>query len=431
MEFVSYLVRRLKPAAVILLLLPAACYLLLVEPAFAQDALPPDTINTIIEEARSNNPEIQAMRQNVKAKEARARAEGILDDPSLRVEMMDLSKENPFPTPGNAMQTRYEISQMLPYPGKLSLQKRMALLEVLMAAAELKAKEIEIITMLKEAYYEYLFIDESIKVAKEIKGLISNMARIAEIKYATGEVAQQDVIKAQVELTMLINEIIVLEAEKEIVQAEIKGLLSRAQDTPLLEPEGMPEKKVDIKIGELIDKALEVSPDLQMMRYEIEVKGLEVELAKKNYYPDFMVGIAPIQREGRFDAWDAMFQVNVPIWRTKYDNQVGAAVNTVEALKSKLRGEENIKAAEVKEGAIKVETADKIRMLYETSLIPQVELSFDSALKNYQTGKVDFLTLIDTERILKKTRIEHLDTVITYYKRVASLERVVGEELLK
>ena len=429
MEFVSYLVRRLKPAAVILLLLPAACYLLLVEPAFAQDALPPDTINTIIEEARSNNPEIQAMRQNVKAKEARARAEGILDDPSLRVEMMDLSKENPFPTPGNAMQTRYEISQMLPYPGKLSLQKRMALLEVLMETAELKAKEIEIITMLKEAYYEYLFIDESIKVAKEIKGLISNMARIAEIKYATGEVAQQDVIKAQVELTMLINEIIVLEAEKEIVQAEIKGLLSRAQDTPLLEPEGMPEKKVDIKIGELIDKALEVSPDLQMMRYEIEVKGLEVELAKKNYYPDFMVGIAPIQREGRFDAWDAMFQVNVPIWRTKYDNQVGAAVNTVESLKSKLRGEENIKAAEVKEGAIKVETADKIRMLYETSLIPQVELSFDSALKNYQTGKVDFLTLIDTERILKKTRIEHLDTVITYYKKVASLERVVGEEL--
>ena len=429
MEFVSYLVRRLKPAAVIILLLPAACYLLLVEPAFAQDALPPDTINTIIEEARSNNPEIQAMRQNVKAKEARARAEGILDDPSLRVEMMDLSKENPFPTPGNAIQTRYEISQMLPYPGKLSLQKRMALLEVLMETAELKAKEIEIITMLKEAYYEYLFIDESIKVAKEIKGLISNMARIAEIKYATGEVAQQDVIKAQVELTMLINEIIVLEAEKEIVQAEIKGLLSRAQDTPLLEPEGMPEKKVDIKIGELIDKALEVSPDLQMMRYEIEVKGLEVELAKKNYYPDFMVGIAPIQREGRFDAWDAMFQVNVPIWRTKYDNQVGAAVNTVESLKSKLRGEENIKAAEVKEGAIKVETADKIRMLYETSLIPQVELSFDSALKNYQTGKVDFLTLIDTERILKKTRIEHLDTVITYYKKVASLERVVGEEL--
>ncbi|MBI5756776.1 MAG: TolC family protein [Nitrospirae bacterium] len=420
----------LKPAATFLLFL-TSYFLLLTSniPASAQDALSPDTINTIIEEARNNNPEIQAMRQNVKAKEVRARAEGILDDPSLRVEMMDLSKENPFPAPGNAMQTRYEISQMLPYPGKLSLQKRMALLEVLMAAAELKAKEIEIITMLKEAYYEYLFINESIRVANEIKGLISNMARIAEIKYATGEVAQQDVIKAQVELTMLINEIIVLEAEKEVVQAEIKGLLSRAQDTPLLEPAGMPEKKPAINSGDLINKAIEVNPALQIMRYEIEVKGLEVELAKKNYYPDFMLGIAPIQREGRFDAWDAMFQVNIPIWRTKYDNQVGAAVNTVEAFKSKLRGEENIKAAEVKEGAIKVETADKIRQLYETSLLPQTELSFNSALKNYQTGRVDFLTLIDTERVLKKTKIEHLDTVITYYKRVASLERVVGEEL--
>ncbi|MEK6714131.1 MAG: TolC family protein, partial [Nitrospirota bacterium] len=171
--------------------------------AVAQDTL---TLKRAIEEAKLNNPAIQALRQNVKAKEARARAEGILDDPTIRIEMMDLSKENPFPTPGNAMQTRYEISQMFPYPGKLSLEKRMALLEVLMTDSEVKVKELETIAMVKEAFYEYMLLEISIKTLEELKGLLSNMIRIAETKYAIGDVSQQDVIKAQVELTMLLSE---------------------------------------------------------------------------------------------------------------------------------------------------------------------------------------------------------------------------------
>lgn len=420
----------LLPTSYFLLLnlLFAACCLL-PGSAFAQETL---SLKDIVAEARSNNPEIQAMRQNVKAKEARVKAEGILDDPTLKIEMEDLSKDHPLNlSPGNAMLTRYTISQMFPYPGKLSLQRRVALTEVLMAEAELKAKELDIATMVKEAYYEHLFISESIKIVKEIKELLSNMTRIAEIKYATGEVAQQDVIKAQVEVTMLINEIINLEAKREVIRAEIKALLNRPQEAPLLEPTEITKKRMDIKMDELVGTALEINPDLQRMRYEIEANQSGVELARKNYYPDFMVGVAPIQREGRFDAWDAMFQINIPIWRTKYANQVGEAKNMVDGLKSKLKAEENIKTAEVKEGAIKVETADKIRLLYETSLLPQAELSFDSALKNYQTGKVDFLTLLDTERALKKTRIEYIDSLVTYYKRVASLERAVGKDLLE
>ena len=148
--------------------------------------------------------------------------------------MMDLSKENPFPTPGNAMQTRYEISQMFPYPGKLSLEKRMALLEVLMTDSEVKVKELETIAMVKEAFYEYMLLEISIKTLEELKGLLSNMFRIAETKYAIGDVSQQDVIKAQVELTMLLNEVIELEAEKNVVQTEMKSILNRPQDDSTL-----------------------------------------------------------------------------------------------------------------------------------------------------------------------------------------------------
>jgi len=397
-------------------------------PAFAQETL---SLRGIIEEAKNNNLELQALRRNIKAKEAKARAEGVLDDPSFRIEMEDLSRDNPFPSPGNAMQTKYGISQMFPYPGKRSLQKDIALKEILMAGVEVRIRELEIVTMVKEAYYDDLLMSESIKIVKEIKGLLSNMTEIATIKYATGQASQQDVIKAQVESTMLINEITELEAEREVVQAGLKALLNRSQEAPLSDPPAILGKKADIKVEELTEKALEIHPALQKMRYEIEANQIGVELARKNYYPDFMVDLAPIQRDGRFDAWDAMFQINIPIWQSKYDSQVTEAQSTVEAGQYKLKAEENIRSAEVKEGVVKVESADKIRTLYETSLLPQVELSFDSALKNYQTGKIDFLTLLDTERVLRKTRIDYIGVLVTYYKRIASLEGVVGEEILE
>jgi len=301
-----------------------------------------------------------------------------------------------------------------------------------MSEAEVRAKELETITMVKEAFYEYLLLDESIKTLEELKGLLSNMIRIAETKYAIGDVSQQDVIKAQVELTMLLSEVIELEAEKNVVQTEMKSILNRPQDdnTLFTSLEELPKERVKLQLGDLTNKALEVNPILKIMRYEAEVKKIEVELARKNYYPDFMLGIAPIQRDGRFDAWDAMFQINIPVWRVKYNNQVEEGLNMADAIRSKLKAEENMINAKVKEGVVKAETADKIRTLYETSLLPQAELSFESALKNYQSGKVNFLMLLDTERLLKKTKIDYIGAVITYYKRLVSLERVVGEELL-
>src|SRR4030067_2762637 len=156
----------------LLILLPATCYLLPVSFAIAQDSL---SIKQIIEEAKLNNPSIQALRQNMKAREAGARAEGVLDDPILKIEMMDLSKDNPVPTPGNAMQTRYPISQMLPYPGKLRLERQIALLEVKMSESEVRSKELETITMVKEAYYEYLLLTASLRTLGDIQRLLSSI----------------------------------------------------------------------------------------------------------------------------------------------------------------------------------------------------------------------------------------------------------------
>jgi len=405
------------------LLLTAYC--LLSSVAFAQETI---TLSSLIDEARRNNPEILAYQKRVKAKEHRAKVEGALDDPQLKVEVMDIPGDKPFNL-SDSMQTRYTFNQMLPFPGKLSLKQKAAMKEVLMVASEAQNKELEIVAMLKATYFDYAFLVESIKITKEIKEILSQIADIAGARYGANFASQQDVIKSQVELTMLQNELISLEAEKDVVVARINSILNQDTATPLGEPEDIKTYKASIKLDDLITTAIEKAPALKAMEYDIQARDAEIELNKKNYYPDFMVGVAPIQRNGRFDTYDLMFSVNIPLWWGKYDSQVSEARANAEILRTELKAEQNIKTFEVREAVINVAAADRIRTVYETSLLPQADISFQSAMVSYQTGKIDFLSMLDSERALKKTRVEYIKSVIEYRKNVAFLEKAVGGDL--
>lgn len=393
--------------------------------AIAEDIV---TLQSLLEEAKEN-PELKSISELVKANEARAKVEGALEDPNLKIEMEDLSRTHPLNiAPGNTMLTRYTISQAFPFPGKLSLKEKIALKEASASRSEFNAKELEIRSMIKEAYFDYAFLNESIRKTNEIKEIVASMSEIAQSRYSTGQVYQQDVIKLNVESIMITNELITLEAEKELAAAKIKSLVNRAQDSQLGEPAELPKDKVAFNIGELINTALQKNPDIKMIQSGLEANELNVDLAGKNYYPDFMVGVAPIQRDGRFDSYDLMFQINIPIWRGKYNNRSAEARANAESLRLRLASERNIKGLAVKGAAVQVDASERMRTLYETSLLPQVELSFESALNNYSTGRIDLITLLDTERELRKTRIEYLKTILEYRKRIAALERAVGED---
>ncbi|MFZ3092115.1 MAG: TolC family protein [Nitrospirota bacterium] len=384
----------------------------------------------MVEEVRERNPEIRALRNRVKAKEFKAKAEGLLDDPTFKVEIEDIPIERPLNL-GDSMQTRYTLGQMLPFPGKLSLRERIAFKEALMAEAEAREKELEVIGMLKEVYYEYAFIVESIKITREIKDVLENVLRNAEVRYSLGQMSQQDVIKAQMEISILVNDILTLEAEKDVTQARLNALLNRDTPSLLPEPEEIPRERIDMSVEELIKRAIDKNPRLRAMAYEIEAQEAMVSLAARNYYPDLMLGIGLIRREGRFDSWDLMASINIPLWLSKYNNQVREAKANRDVSASRLKAEKNLKTFEVREAVIKVERAERVRRLYETGLLPQAELYFSSTLSGYQTGKVNLLTLLDNERLIKKTKIEYLRSIVDYNKGIASLEKVMGGEIGK
>ncbi|MBI5588205.1 MAG: TolC family protein [Deltaproteobacteria bacterium] len=415
-------------------LAPAIVSLLLFAPHFTAPSMAggPVSLKELLGEARGNNPELKAYGERAEAMEARVSSEGALEDPTFRVELMELSKDRPLDiTPGNASQTKYIFNQSIPFPGKLSLKENIALKEAYAARSEFRSKEQQVSREVKEAYFDYAYLAESIRITEEIKGVLSNMARIAEAKYSTGLASQQDVIKVNVELTSLTNETITLEAEKDVAAARLKSLLNRDQDSPLGEPVGLTREKVKFDTRELMERAARKNPEIRAVEFEAEANEHKAELAKRDYYPDFMVGAGPVEKDGRFESFDVMFQVTIPLWRSKYDSRSREAASNARSLRSRLAAGKNAKGFEVKGAALRVEAADRMRVLYETGLMPQVELSLESALKNYRAGKVDFLTLLDTERELKKTRLDYLKIILDYRKRVAALENAVGEDLLE
>ncbi|MBI5887065.1 MAG: TolC family protein [Deltaproteobacteria bacterium] len=383
----------------------------------------------LIAEAAANNPELLSMRERVRAAEAGARASGNLEDPTLKMEMMDLSSRHAASFgPGNAMETRYMLSQAIPFPGKLSLEEKMASKEAAATRGDLASKTLDIAAFVKEAYFDYAFLDASQRINNEVRELLAEMARIAESRYSTGLAPQQDVIRVHIEESMLTGEGLSIAAGMEAASARLKYILGRQQDSVLdITPE-LPVTRVEFSTSGLIEKAVVNNPAIRSMADSVGAAEAASELSRKAYYPDLMAGAGPVQRDGKFDTYDVMLQINIPIWFGKTSNRSEEASAAAAAMRSRLMAEQNIRALEVKQAAIDVETADRMLSLYSTGILPQALIGFESALKNYQSGKIDFLTLIETERTLKTARLDYIRTLLDYRKKVAALERAVGED---
>lgn len=407
----------------------ALCAIVIALPATALELDENDPIGELVNQGISNNPELKALRQEYEARLAGAKAAGYLDDPVFKIELEDLSRDRPFNiSPGNAMLTRYTISQMLPFPGKLSLKERIAFKEALGAQAKLSSRELELAAQIKEACYEYAYLQEAIRVTNEIKELATQMAKTAESRYSTGLAGQQDIIRTQAEATALTKEIIELEAEKEAAEARLKELLNVEQKEAVAMPRSLPKGKASLGIDELTGLAL-LNPEVRMLEFEKEASGLSTELAKKNYYPDFMVGFAPVQMDGEFESFDLMFQMNIPLWRGKYKNLEKEAVANENSIASRLMSKKNAIKAQVRRMAAMASASEESVTIHSTSLIPQTELSFESALKNYQSGTADYINLLEAERELKSARLSLLKAALEYNKRIAGLEMMTGKDL--
>ncbi|UVT19725.1 MAG: TolC family protein [Nitrospira sp.] len=385
----------------------------------------------LIPEALARNPELVAARRQWEAASQRIVQARSLDDPTLSVHLWN------FPQTFNVTQTQnsiFGLSQNLPFPGKLALKSEIASRSAEMTEQVLHGKERELIARVKEAYYDLFLAHKAIQIHYEQVELLRQFFEIANVKFRTRKGSQADVLKAQVELSVLHQQLPVLEQRRETAAALLNTLLDRDPLSPLGVPQEPSLMPIDITINDLHRLALDTRPELKAAELAVRHSEQTRALAQRQYYPDFNVAFQRFQNFQASDGFGAYVAMTIPFsfWtKPKYDAGLQEAVASVEAARAQRHTLENMTRFQVKDLLAKVRASEQVAKLYHTTILPQAVQNLEAARVGYRVGRGGFLDLIDTQRAWRGFQHEYYRALVEREHRLAELEQVIGTGLNK
>ncbi len=392
-------------------------------------------VDQLIDEALQSNPEILAAKKKWEVFKEKAPQASALPDPMLGLGITNLPTNFSFREEDMTMK-EISISQMVPFPGKRPLMREMAEKEAEAVFNEIQGKVNQVIKDVKTAYYELSHVYRTTEVTQRNKRLLEDFAKIAEARYAVGEGIQQDVLKAHIEVSKMVDELIMLGQRRRAVEAKLNTLLNRPPETPVGEPGEVVFRKFPHSVEELQKMAVEVNPTLAGMKKMIEAKQKAYDLAKKEYYPDFNFKFAYGQRDNsagpevmkRRDMLTGMIEVNIPIfYKSKQDRKVAETIADIQNLEAQYRAMKNEIFFMITDMFTMIERGERQIELYKTGIIPQTSLQISSAMSAYRVNKADFMTLLDSQMTLYKYELEYHQALTEYGKNVAGLGAAVGK----
>lgn len=406
--------------------------------AFAQEAapttLPGASVDELLAVARERNPDYAAMLSEADAASERAVPAGALPDPKFRTEWRDITRmgeQNATLYPNRVGSTRYLLMQDVPWFGKRDLKREIAELEADGAKGRVRGMWSELSARIKTAYAQLYYVQKNERLTREILDLMQHLEKVAQARYAGGLAAQQDVVRAQVEQTTMRNELTMLESERRQLQARLNALLARPAPAALAEPEKLRPVPAPAKLDYVSLEERIRSRNPQLFTEESRLKAAEKsrDLAYRNRYPDFTFGVSPIQYESRVREWEVMVEINIPLQQSARRGQEREAEAMLSAARARKEGVANQVLGELSENLAGIEAASRSEALATTSLLPQAELTYQAALAGYETGKVDFATLLDAQRQIRQAKQNQVKAQAEAQVRFAEIERLLGEDL--
>lgn len=399
-------------------------------PACADERLGADLAG-LLDYAREHNPELAASRHEADAAQQRTDSADVLPDPVLRTEVMDITNQGAGQNQGLMTTQRYQLSQSLPWFGKRGLQHDLAAAQTSQANGQVVATWYDLTSRLKTAYAMNYYLAASENLTQQTLDLLDRLEQIARERYANGSGAQQDVVRIQVETSTLLNALIELQNEHHHAHVQLNALLSRPASAMLSDPlRPRPLPSASQLDEETLQRRLrEHNPQLQIADAQIQSAGKSLDLAYANRYPGFTLGIARTQFNNSMNTWDAMVEFNIPLQQSARRSQEHEAEAMLSAASARKQAALNQEEASLSENLSALESARRTETLIATRLLPQSELTYQSALAGYETGKVDFATLIDAQRQILQARQQQLKAQLDAQSRLADIENLLGEEL--
>jgi len=387
-------------------------------------------LNYLIQEALQNNPQLRGAKNLSLAVSKRINQAKAWEAPQVGLEFFQ-TPISAFPNPiTKGMETDYSVQQTFPFPGKRSAMGESATYNANMYESQANELARKVIRNVKSTFYGLYLVDRKIELNKENQDLLRKFVEIASKQYEVGMGKQPDIIRAQTELSTLINEGIVLAKERVSVVAMMNTILSRPANAALAETEEVYEEVPKWSYDQISKLSYDYRNELNAMKFNIEMNKAELKVSKLEYYPDIMGKLTYKNMTGtKNDFWSAMVGVNIPLafWsQDKYTYKVEENELNIKSAQDQFNNVKNLVSFDVQDALVKIESNRTLVDLYKNTVIPQSEQTLDATVIAYQTGKTEFFMLIDAYRTVLASKLSYFISVAEFMSSQAALEQAVG-----
>jgi outer membrane protein TolC len=394
------------------------------------------SLSTYLKYAALNNAGLEAAFNHWKAELERIPQVKALPDPRFSYSYFIEEVE----TRVGPQKQKFEVSQTFPWFGTLGLKEDMAAESADAARQRYEAAKLKLFYAVKKNYYEYYYLARAIAITKKNIRLLSELEAVARVKFKASSARHSSVIKAQVELGRLQDRFQTLQDFQAPLIAKLNAALNRPLKSDLPWPTAIPDFDTSMSEGELFAIASSSNPELRAMEHLAKKESSGVKLAGKSYYPNIMLGAGLIETgdanmpemdESGKDPIIAMIAISLPIWPGKSRAGVREAKAREMAAQEHLKESKNNLLADVELALYHFRDAERKITLYRDGLIPKAWESLEVNNQAFESGKAEFLDVIDSERVLLEFELSYERALVNRAQRLAELEMLIGRELSK
>ena len=392
-------------------------------------------LQELMAEAARNNPDIQAARRELDAAQSRVSPAGALDDPMLEAGVVNLPAQSLSFRREDMTMKMIGLTQRLPYPGKRALRRDLAAKEAEAVANNYQEAVNRVARDVKIGYLDLSLVDESVRLVEKNKRILEQFLAIVEARYAVGQGSQADVLKAQTQLSRMVDELIKLGRERPMIEAELNRALGRISAPRTVTTRPPRAREVALRLDDLREIARSNRPQLLAQQSMVDRNVKALDLARKDYYPDFDVRFSYGQRDNfedmrREDMISFTVAINLPIWReSKRDPRVAEAQAMRDQAARMYDARLNEINAMLRQQVVTAEQALKSVRLYETGILPQARLTVEASLAAYKVNRVDFFTLLDNQMTVFNYETAYVANLASHNKAFAEIEFLTGKTL--
>jgi outer membrane protein TolC len=387
------------------------------------------TLKELEQEALQNNPEIRMAESRALSAEEKRTVASAMPDPMIGYMTQNVGSPFTWSVGKEEMSMQGIVfTQEIPFPGKLSTMGRAAGKAADREQENAREMKLKVLTNLRSAYYDYYLAYRTSEILGQTRDLMKNIQRIAETRYATGQGTQLDVLRAQLEVSMLLDRLAEEERKKETQSAMISSFTGRDPLTPLGRPAELPPVSLGKSVEDIAAMALAHSPVLQARQRMVEQGAEEVSSRKKEFLPDMVLSGGWYFRGDLPDVWEASVMFKVPLYFWNKSADVRAAKADLHSARYEYEAAKLMTLSRVRDLHAMATTSEHHLRLYETGIIPQARMALQSATSNYQVGRTEFMALLDSESLLLKYQLMEQEEIVNLHKTLAMIGEMTGEE---